>query len=84
MLANNLLRNRDSDSTVKGGLTVKREKQLAFIEGPGIEMYTMNFDTHIAMIEGRGDGELAAVPHTSYGGSYDGTEALCNQVSIQF
>jgi hypothetical protein len=82
MLANNLLRKRNSDSTVKGGLTVKREKQLAFIERPGIEMYTINFDNHIPMIEGRGDGELAAAPHTSHGGPYDGTEALFNQVPI--
>ena len=84
MLADNLLRKRDSDSTVKGGLTVKREKHLTFIERSGIEMYAINFNNHIPVIESRGDGELTTAFHTSYGGSHDGTEALFNQVSIQF
>ena len=84
MLANNLLRKRDADSTVKGGLTVKREKHLTCIERSVIEMYAINFDNHIPMIEGRGDGEITTAFHTSYGGFYDGTEALFNQVSIQF
>jgi hypothetical protein len=84
MLTDNLLRKRDSDSTVKGGLTVKREKHLAFIKWSGIELYAINFDNHIPVIEGRGDGEFTTAWHTSYGGSYDGTEAFFNQVSIQF
>ena len=84
MLANNLLRKRDAHSTVKGGLTVKREKHLTFIERSVIEMYAINFDNHIPMIEGRGDGEITTTFHASYGGFYDGTEALFNQVSIQF
>jgi hypothetical protein len=78
MLAYNLLRKRDSDSAVKGRLTVKREKNLRSIERSGIEMYAINFDNHVPVIESRGDGDFTTAFHSPYGGSHDGTEALFN------
>jgi len=84
MLGDDLLREGNADPAIKCWFTVKGKEQLTFIERSRVEIPATDFDHHMAMVGGSGNGEFTTTLHAPYGGLDYGTEAFLDKMPIQF
>jgi len=84
MLGDYLLRERNSDSSIEGGFAVEWKEKLIFIERFGIEIKSIYLNGHVTMVDSGGNAEFTTSLNTLQYSSNDGTEALLDEMPVQF